>query len=59
MKKFRLRFTFYLLKKFKKLKRAGILAPISFPDKLWKFLISKNLFKLKVPEAASGCYEKD
>jgi hypothetical protein len=59
MRKFRLRFTFYLLKKFKKLKKAGISAPISFSDKLWKFVISRNLFKLKAPEAANGCCEKD
>ena len=58
MSKFKLHFTFYLLRKFKKLMEAGITAPITFSDKLWKFVISKNLFKLKAPEAASGCCEK-
>jgi hypothetical protein len=58
MKKFQLHFTFYLLRKFKKLMMAGISVPMSFSDKLWKYLISKNLFKLKPPEAASGCCEK-
>ena len=59
MKKMQLRFTFYLLRKFKKLTKAGLSAPITFSDKLWKFVISKNLIKLKPPEAANGCCEKD
>ena len=58
MSELKLHFTFYLLRKFKKLMKAGLSAPISLPDKLWNFAITKNLFKLKAPEAASGCCEK-
>jgi hypothetical protein len=38
--------------------KAGISAPISYTDKIWRFVFSKNLFKIKTPEAASGCCEK-
>ena len=38
--------------------KAGISAPITFSDKMWKFVLTKNLLKLKAPEAASGCCEK-
>jgi hypothetical protein len=58
MKELKLHFTFYLLKKFKRLMKAGISAPISYTDKIWGFVFSKNIFKLKAPEAASGCCEK-
>ena len=58
MSEFKLHFTFYLLRKFKKLMKAGISAPITFSDKVWKYVIFKDIVKLKAPEAASGCCEK-
>jgi hypothetical protein len=38
--------------------KAGISAPITFSDKMWKYVIYKDLLKIKTPEAASGCCEK-
>ncbi len=58
MNEIRLHFTFFLLRKFKELMKAGISVPLTFSDKIWKFIISKNLFKVRTPEAASGCCEK-
>lgn len=58
MKELQLHFTIFLLKKFKSLMRRGLDTPFTISDKIWKAVITKNLFKVKAPEAACGCYEK-
>jgi len=59
MKELQLHFTIFLLRKFKSLMRSGMDAPFTISDKIWKIVISKNLFKVRPPEAACGCYEKN
>ena len=59
MDNLRLHITIFLLKKFKMIMKEGISAPITVSNKIWNFIITTNLVKIKIPEAACGCYERE